>query len=106
VNSRELGTHDGKAVSVYISWYGTPDPALPTKRPDATVSVLFEPPPADGKLPESYSTIFSTRITVDAAPDALSGTMQFEDLVAEPTGPSPAESPPEPISGSVTWDCE
>jgi hypothetical protein len=106
VNSRELGTHDGKAVSVYFSWYGTPDPALPQHASDASVSVLLEPPPADGKLPESYSTIFSTRITVDAAPDALSGTMQFEGLVPEPTGPSPVESPPEPISGSVTWTCE
>jgi hypothetical protein len=47
-----------------------------------------------------------TRITVDAAPDALSGTMPPEGLVAEPSGPSPAESPPEPISESVTWTCE
>jgi hypothetical protein len=106
VNSRELGTHDGKAVTVYLSWYGTPDPALPTHASDANVSVLLEPPPADGKLPVSYATIFSTRITVDAAPDALSGTMEFEGLVPEPTGPSPAESAAEPISGSVTWACD
>ena len=106
VNSRELGTLDGRAVTVYFSWSRTPDPALPTHASDATVSVLLEPPPADGKLPVSYSTIFSTQITVDAAPDALSGTMQFEGLVPEPTGPSPAESPLEPISGSVTWACE
>jgi hypothetical protein len=106
VYSRELGTHDGKVVTVYLSWYRTPDPALPTHASDASVSVLLEPPPADGKLPESYSTIFSTHITVDAAPDALSGTMQFGGLVPEPTGPSPAESPGEPISGSVTWACE
>lgn len=106
VNSRELGTFDGKAVSVYFNWNGTPDPALPAKAPDASVSVLLEPPPADGKLPEGYSTIFSTRITVHAAPDALSGTMDFEGLVLEPTGPSPAASLPEGISGSVTWTCE
>jgi hypothetical protein len=106
VNSRELGTLDGRAVSVYLSWYGTPDPGLPTKPLDASVSVLLEPPPADGKLPQSYSTIFSTHITVDAAPDGHSGTMQFEGLVPEPTGKSPAESPLEPISGSVTWACE
>ena len=104
--SHDLGTHEGKAVSVYVSWYGTPDPALPTHASDASVSVLLEPPPADGELPESYSTIFSTQIKVDAAPDALSGTMQFEGLVAEPTGPSPAQPPLEPISGSVTWACE
>jgi hypothetical protein len=106
VNSRELGTHDGRAVSVYLSWYGTPDPALPAKTPDASISVLLEPPPADGKLPVSYTTIFSTRITTDAAPDGLSGSMQFEGLVPEPTELSPAESPLEPISGSVTWACE
>jgi hypothetical protein len=106
VNSRELGTHDGKAVSVYLSWSGAPDPTLSKPALDASVSVLLEPPPADGKLPESYSTIFSTQITVDAAPDALSGTMHFEGLVPEPTGKSPAESPLEPISGSVTWACE
>ena len=106
VNSRELGTHDGRAVSVYLSWYGTPDPALPSGASGANVSVLFEPPPADGKLPQSYSTIFSTQITVDPAPDALSGTMQFEGLVPDPTEESPAESPLEPISGSVTWACE
>ena len=106
VNSRDLGAHDGKAVSVYFSWYRTPDLALPAHASDASVSVLLEPPPADGKLPEAYSTIFSTRITVDAAADALSGTMKFEGLIAEPTGPSPPESPAEPISGSVTWACE
>jgi hypothetical protein len=106
VNSRELGTHDGRAVSVYLSWYATPDPAVPTPASGANVSVLLEPPPADGKLPQSYSTVFSTQITVDAAPDALSGTMQFEALVPDPTEESPAESPLEPISGSVTWNCE
>jgi hypothetical protein len=106
VNSRELGTHEGKGVSVYLSWYGTPDPALPTHASDANVSVLLEPPPAGGKLPVSYTTIFSTRITVDAAPDSLSGTMQFEGLVPEPTELSSTESPPDPISGSVTWTCE
>jgi len=106
VNSQELGTLDGKGVTVYLTWYGTPDPALPQHASDASVSVLLEPPPADGKLPVSFTTIFSTRITVDAAPDSLSGTMQFEGLVPEPTEPSPAESPPAPISGSVTWSCE
>jgi hypothetical protein len=106
VNSRELGTHDGKAVSVYVSWYGTSDPTIPKPASGASVSVLLEPPPADGKLPVSYSTIFSTRITVDAAQNGLSGTMQFEGLVPEPTEASPAESPLEPISGSVTWACE
>ena len=43
---------------------------------------------------------------VDAAPDALTGTLRFEGLASEPLE-GPGEQPtPEEISGSVNWNCE
>lgn len=104
VNSRELGTLDGRAVSVYLSWYGAADPSVVQPASDASLSILLEP--TAGGRPESYSTIFSTRIEVNAAPDSKSGSLRFGGLAWEPIEPSQGESPPEPISGSLTWTCK
>jgi hypothetical protein len=105
VNSQELGTLDGKAVSAYLTWFGAADPSVAQPEGDGTLSILLDAGVGE-KLPLSYTTIFSTRIVVDAAPDSLTGTMQFEGLAPEPNQQSPGESPPEPISGSLTWTCK
>ena len=95
VNSDQLGTLDGKIVSVSLSWYGR----------DASVTVLFNTTAA-GENPESFSVIFSTKLEVDAAPDALTGTIRFEGLLAEPGAAPSQPSAQEVISGSVSWNCE
>lgn len=105
INSRELGTLDGKAVSAYLTWYGSADPSVAQPAGDGTLSILFDAGVGE-KLPVSYTTIFSTQIIVEAAGDSLTGTMQFEGLVPEPNQESPGESPPDPISGSLTWTCK
>jgi len=104
VNSEPLGTLDGKAVSVYLSWYGD-DPNNPAPASSTSISVLLDAT-AEGQVPESFGVIVSTSLDVDAAPDALTGTLRFEGLASEPLE-GPGEQPtPEEISGSVSWNCE
>ena len=104
VNSEPLGTLDGKSVSVYLSWYGD-DPNNPEPASSTSLSVLLDAT-AEGQVPESFGVIFSTSLDVDAAPDALTGTIQFDGLASEPAV-GPGEQPtPEVISGSVRWNCE
>jgi hypothetical protein len=104
VNSEQLGRLDGKRVGVTLSWYGD-DPNNPAPASSTSVWVSLEPV-STAERPESFAPIFSTRLEVDAAPDALSGTIRFEGLSSEPTGEPGQPSTPEVISGSVSWNCE
>jgi hypothetical protein len=104
VNSQELGTLDGKGVGVNLSWYG--DGSSSPKDLSRTFLSIFLNSSSETELPESYSTVPSTRLEVRAAADSLSGTMQFEGLAAEPIERPAGEATPEPISGSVSWTCE
>lgn len=104
VNSqRPLGTLDGKTVSVSVSWYGD-DPNNPVPASSTSISVLLDAT-GEGEGLEGFGVIFSTRLEVDVAPDALTGTIGFDGLALEPSG-APGEPPsPEVISGSVSWNC-
>jgi hypothetical protein len=108
VSSQELGTLDGKTVSVSISWYGA-DSNVPKPADGTSMYVMLNTASPTGR-PEFYGTIFSTRFEVDAAADNLSGTIRFEGLVPEPMeapeGKTPRPTNLDPISGSVSWACE
>ena len=99
VNAEELGTLDGKSVGVYLNWYGA-DPNVPSPVDSTTLSIFLNPR-TETDSPESFGTIFSTRLEVDAARDGLSGTVRFDGLAAE----RPSE-PIETISGSLSWTCD
>jgi hypothetical protein len=103
VSSRPLGTLDGRSVRVDLSWYGRDTAIAPAS--STSVSVLLDAP-SETDRPESFGTIFSTHFEVTAAPDGLTGTIQFDGLALEP-GEQPGQPPtPEVISGSVSWNCE
>jgi hypothetical protein len=105
VNSQQpLGTLDGKAVGVSVSWYGD-DPNNPAPASSTSISVFLNAK-GEGEGFESFGVIFSTTLEVDVAPDGVTGTIKFVGLAAGPTG-APSEPPsPEVISGSVSWNCE
>jgi hypothetical protein len=105
VNSQSLGTLDGKPVSVSVSWYGD-DPNNPAPGSSTSISVFLEATGEGEKGPVFFSVIFSTKLEVDAAPDAVSGTIRFEGLSSEPSGVPGQPSTPEVIAGSVSWNCE
>jgi hypothetical protein len=108
VNSQELGTLDGRTVSVSISWYGS-DSNVPKPAGGTSMYVMLNTASPTGR-PEFYTTNFSTRFEVDAAADSLSGTIRFEGLGPEPMEAPEGQTPPpttlEPISGLVSWACE
>lgn len=103
LNSQELGRLDGKSVSVYVYWYGS-DPNAP-KPVDTTNVSVFLNPTSETESAESFGTISSTRLQIDAAADSRSGSIQFEGLSAEPME-EPPDRTPETISGSVSWTCD
>ncbi len=106
VSSQLLGTLDGKEVSASLDWYAKgagPAPGAASAS-NAQVYVQFATP--DGASFESFGTIFSTTLDVEAAPDGLTGSIRFEGLASEPTGEPGVPTSPEVISGLLTWDCE
>lgn len=103
VNSQELGRLDGKNVSVSFSWSSS-DATQP--QPKGTYLSVILGSDSEAEPPGSYITIFSTTFEVDARTDSRSGTMQFDGLAAEPIEGPAGETPPEAISGSVSWTCE
>lgn len=102
-SSPELGRLDGKSVSVYVFWFGS-NPNAPKPVGSTTVSVSLSPS-SETEAPESFGTIFSTRLEIDASADGRTGTIQFEGLAEEPME-EPPDPTPETISGSVSWTCE
>ena len=105
VNSQQpLGTLDGKTVGVSVSWYGD-DPNNPAPASSTSISVFLNPT-GEGEGSTSFGAIFSTKLDVDVAKDALSGTIRFDGLAAEPAGAPDEQPTPEVISGSVSWNCD
>jgi hypothetical protein len=102
VNSRDLGTLEGGALYVYLSWYPE-DPGAPGPAGGTQISISLASNP-DTETPQSWSTSPDTQLVVEASADGLIGTAEFEGLAPEVEFPD-AEVP-DPVSGSVTWTCE
>jgi hypothetical protein len=102
VYADDLGMLDGRRVSVSLDASAAPAAATGA----TNLSVTFYPQ-SENEPPVFYSTIFSTRLELDASADGRSGTVHFEALE-----PGVGEEPPgevtglEPISGTLTWTCE
>jgi hypothetical protein len=103
VNTSELRTDDGRTMnaSLYVPPANAGGPSVPE------LFVGFFQAAADD-APVSWSPGPDTVVSVDAAPDGLSGSATFEGLAPELFGP-PGSEPPvgtEPLSGTLTWTCE
>ena len=96
-----VGTLSGRIVGVSLS--GVPGAVASSQAAGASSLSVDLTPNSGTERPTSYSTIFSTRIELEASRDGRSGTMRFEGL--EPgVGEEPRPSA-EPISGTITWTC-
>lgn len=100
-----LGTLDGSILSVSLgtSPSSISGAAAPSQGADLSITLI---PKSGTERPVYYSTIFSTRLELDASPDGRSGTLGFEGL--EPgVGEQPAGVDPtgDPISGIISWSC-
>jgi hypothetical protein len=102
VNGGQLGSLNGRLVSVFVTWYGE---GAAAPEPGVEVAVNLDAR-SDTEPPESYSVYPGTTVHVGGATQAHSGTIDFEGLSREPTEPAPAGDLPDTISGSVGWTCE
>lgn len=110
VSAENLGTLDGRVVSVSVDSYApADDPNAPAPAPETGTNVsmyIALNSPSGAEMPIAYAPIFSSRLELDASPDWRSGTIIFDRLAPEPTeGVDPVPSR-EPISGTLTWTCE
>lgn len=107
VYSDRLGEIDGRPVNVSVDAY-TQAPGG-TLIPNLFITLL----PVSG--PEEHVGYMSgmpgSQLEIDVSPDGLSGTLSFEGLTAQPfegveggVAPEPVDS--DPISGSVSWQCD
>lgn len=94
-------TLNGSIVSVYLS--GVPGAAASSQDLGESSLSINLTPKSGTERPLSYSTIFSTRLELDASSDGRSGTLTFEGL--EPGVGEEPRPPEEPISGTVAWTC-
>ena len=108
VSAEDLGTLEGRVVSVSLdSFAQAEDPNAPAPAPEQGldlsmyISLRSE---SESEMPISYAPIFSSRLELDASPDRRFGTITFEGLAPEPSEGDPV--PGEPISGTLTWNCE
>jgi hypothetical protein len=107
IDSHDLGTLDGRLVTVFLYWYGEANPNRPAPAEGASLSIsLSSTSPADRPL--SWTSEPSGKITVDGSSSGHSGTMEFEGLSPEILGEPGASLDPslEPISGTINWTCE
>jgi hypothetical protein len=100
IDATDLGMLDDKTVSVSLSWSGDGGAG---GIPSESLSIYLNST-SGAQSPESYSTIFSTRLDVNAAANRRSGAIRFEGLAAEPVG-APGAPSQAPISGSFNWTC-
>jgi len=106
----DLGTLDGRAVSVSLSTAG--DPAAQASAADSfrTVYLSISLHPRVGTGEETtYGSPGDLPIQLDAFSDGLSGTLTFEGLAPygiEGPASSPGDAAGPPISGTLSWICE
>lgn len=103
INSQSLGSVDGRNVILFVSWYPESDPATPAPVGGAQISMSLEQSSENDGL-RAWSMSPDTQVTVEASPDGRVGTAEFQDLAPEVENPT--DPAPEPISGTVSWECE
>ena len=100
--ANDLGRLDGNVVSVSLD-----ASTRAAGAGGATSLSITLYPQTETQPPVGYSTIFSTRLELDASADGRSGTLRFEALEPGVGEVRPGEVPGlEPISGTLTWTCE
>lgn len=103
INTQDLGAIEGRNIVAFINWYPASDPATPAPVGGTQISIGLEQTSETQAL-RSWSMSPDTQVVVDASPDGLVGTAEFQDLAPEVENPT--DQVPEPISGTVSWDCE
>jgi len=98
IRAERLGTIDGREVSTSVDTYEANINEMTT-----SVYVTLAPNSDEDPFLE-WTAGPSTDVQVDAAADGMSGTATFEELVA--LQQDPALGPTDPISGTITWNCE
>jgi hypothetical protein len=103
INTQDLGAIDGRNVVAYISWYpeGNPGTAAPAGGTQIFISLDHT---SESDPIRAWSTSPDTQLVVDASPDGRVGTAEFQDLAPEVENPT--DEAPEPISGTVSWECK
>lgn len=98
VYAENLGTLDGRRVDASV---GT----MPMGADAAYQAMVFVTLYSERAPPTTWDSGFApATIELDAAPDGLSGTARFESLPSVRGDPSMEEA--EPITGTITWECE
>lgn len=108
VYSMHLGEIDDRPVSVSVDAYAqTPGGTLIPNLFISIVPVSGQEQPAGG-----FGGMPGSQLDMDATPDGLSGTLQFDGLMGQlmegnEGGEAPAPAPVDtgPISGTVRWSC-
>ena len=110
VYANHVGEIDGMPVSVSVDAY-TEAPGSEALIPN--LFITLGPVPGQQQPVAYFGGMPGSQIEIDATPDGLSGTLQFEGLTAQPMeghegGVAPAPDPvdSDPISGTVSWQCE
>jgi hypothetical protein len=109
VFSEQLGTIEGQSVNASLEIFGpSTDPNAPAPAPGIEGHVSINLFPTSGTGPQvGYAPGPGSQVELDAAPDGLTGNVEFEGLVAmsfEERGPAASDA--DPISGRITWNCE
>lgn len=103
VNTQDLGAIEGRNVVAFISWYPEADPGTPAPAGGTQISISLDPSTENDAV-RAWSMSPDTQVVVDASPDGRVGTAEFQDLAPEVENPT--DPAPEPISGTVSWECE
>lgn len=103
VNTQDLGAIDGRNVVAYISWYPEGDPGTAAPAGGTQIFISLDHTSESDPM-RAWSMSPDTQVVVDASPDGRVGTAEFQDLAPEVENPT--DPAPEPISGTVSWDCE
>ncbi len=113
IYSQEMGTIDGRELHVFISAFtnevgpeggpaSAPGPSGEFGQVAVSVSLT---PRSETDPPQEWVNDPGSEVSMDAAPDGLSGTITFDGL-AQPEFVEPAAPGGEPISGTISWTCD